>query len=140
MIKISLKFLAISFIFSLSHAENSLARSDSHGPIGVMREHVHKKGEIMLSYRFQYMHMRGLRDGTDKVTTAAALKSGYMSVPTKMVMKMHMIGSMYGVTDNFTVAVMGSLFEKSMDNQNKMTGGFKREVDGIGDVFNEWFN
>ena len=36
-------------------------RADSHAPIGVMGEHMHKKGEWMLSYRYMYMDMEGSR-------------------------------------------------------------------------------
>ena len=31
----------------------------SHGPIGVMADHTHHKGEWMLSYRFMHMDMKG---------------------------------------------------------------------------------
>ena len=34
-----------------------------HGPIGVMGEHVHGKGEFMVSYRFMRMDMAGSRIG-----------------------------------------------------------------------------
>ena len=56
------------FVISLTIANNSYSqeyktskRPDDHAPIGVMRDHIHKKGEIMTSYRFLYMKMKGLR-------------------------------------------------------------------------------
>ena len=36
---------------------SELHLADSHGPISVMGDHMHKKGEIMLSYRFVKMKM-----------------------------------------------------------------------------------
>jgi hypothetical protein len=46
-------------------AQWSPSRADSHSPIGVMGDHRHEAGEMMLSYRFMYMMMEGSRDGTD---------------------------------------------------------------------------
>ena len=46
------------------------ARPDGHAPIGVMGDHTHEKGEVMLSYRWMYMGMEGSRDGSDEVSNA----------------------------------------------------------------------
>jgi len=46
----------------------SPVRADSHAPIGVMGEHMHKKGEWMLSYRYMYMDMEGNRIGETEVS------------------------------------------------------------------------
>ena len=40
-------------------------RADGHAPIGVMGEHRHKTGGVMLSYRFMHMDMEGYRSGTN---------------------------------------------------------------------------
>ena len=37
-------------------------RADSHAPIGVMGDHMHAKGEWMVSYRFMRMAMSGSRE------------------------------------------------------------------------------
>ncbi|MEQ8937882.1 MAG: hypothetical protein RLT30_04205, partial [Gammaproteobacteria bacterium] len=42
--------------------------ADSHAPIGVMGDHMHSKGEWMLSYRYMYMEMAGNRIGENSVT------------------------------------------------------------------------
>ena len=72
-------FYIILFIFtlSLSFTGPVMARPDSHAPIGVMGEHGHKAGEMMLAYRFMAMDMRGLQSGTDAVETADVLKEFY---------------------------------------------------------------
>lgn len=46
--------------------------ADDHAPIGVMGDHMHKKGEWMLGYRYMHMEMDGLRDGTSNVSTTEA--------------------------------------------------------------------
>ncbi len=43
-------------------------RPDGHAPIGVMGDHTHGGGEVMLSYRFMDMRIQGNRDGTDEVS------------------------------------------------------------------------
>jgi hypothetical protein len=128
------------FVISLTIANNSYSqeyktskRPDDHAPIGVMRDHIHKKGEIMTSYRFLYMKMKGLRNEDNKVSTSDAL-SRYIVAPTKMTMKMHMIGAMYGITDQLTLSAMGSFVEKNMDHIHRATGEFNRETDDIGDT------
>jgi len=50
------------------------ARPDSPALIGVMGEHRHKAGELMVPYRFMAMDRRGLQSGTDALETEAVLK------------------------------------------------------------------
>jgi hypothetical protein len=137
-------FIGSVFFYSSAYASvHSLVRPDGHAPIGVMRDHVHKKGEFMASYRVSYMKMKGLRNGDDKVTVGEALNS-YMSSPVEMSMRMHMVGLMYGVTNKVTFVGMGGLLQKDMDGKHKMTGDFNRKANGIGDsrisVLYEFFN
>ena len=48
--------------FGIGNADTySGGGASSHAPIGVMGEHMHKKGEYMLSYRFSHMQMKGNR-------------------------------------------------------------------------------
>ncbi|MDB2550328.1 hypothetical protein N9X24_00485 [Rickettsiales bacterium] len=124
-------FIAI-LIISKSYA-NSNHRVDGHAPIGVTRDHIHKKGEIMASYRVSYAKMKGLRNGDDNVTTTDVLNE-YNMAPQQMVMKMHMLGIMYGITDKFTMSTMGSLIEKEMDLINLMNVESQSQTDGIGDA------
>ena len=42
-------------------------RVDTHAPIGVMGDHLHKQGEIMVSYRYMQMEMAGIV--TDQITS-----------------------------------------------------------------------
>lgn len=108
-------------------------KADYHAPIGVMRDHLHKKGELMTSYRYSYMKMRGLRNGDDKISDSTAQVNN-MVVGKEMTMEMHMLGAMYGVTDKLTVAVMGNIVVKDMDHSHRSNGKFNREVENFGDT------
>ncbi len=126
-----LSFLALICVFY----SNSFAskKASDHAPIGVMRDHVHKKGKIMTNYRFSYMKMKGLRSGNNNVQTGDALND-FMATPTEMSMRMHMIGAMYGVDDNFTLSAMSGFIEKTMNNYSSRGFEFKGEGSGIADL------
>jgi len=116
------------------------ASAISHAPIGVMGDHLHKKGGWMLSYRLMNMHMDGMRSGTDNIsadevaTTSNSLAGEPMRMgnmpngdprmmnvpgtyrisPVDMDMKMHMFGLMYGISDKVTLMGMLNYVEKDM--------------------------
>jgi len=129
----TLAFITLHSNSAQAHESDTIARPDAHAPIGVMREHVHKEGEFMLSYRYEYMHMDGNRDGTSSVSTADVL-ADYMVAPTKMPMHMHMVGAMYGLTDNLTLSGMTGFMEKEMDHERRNGTTFKRDTQGITDT------
>ncbi len=134
-------------------------RADGHAPIGVMGEHVHKKGKWMLSYRYMRMDMEGNRIGTREVSpeeiattvpnqNPVTLPNGNVItprfmrvVPTKMSMDIHMFSAMYAPTDNLTLMFMLPVIRKSMDHVTfagpagtTIRGGFTTESEGVGDV------
>ena len=113
-----------------AHESTKTARPDAHAPIGIMRDHVHHAGAWMLSYRFGYMHMDGNRDGSSSVSHQEVLNS-YMVAPTEMPMKMHMLGAMYGVTDQLTLSVMGGFADKEMDHLRQNGTTFIMDNDGF---------
>ena len=122
--------LLVNLLFTVN--SNASDKPDHHAPIGVMRDHVHKKGEIMTSYRYSYMKMKGLRDKNGKISNAQAHQN-YMVLGKEMTMEMHMIGAMYGVTDKLTLSAMGNIMVKNMDHSHKMAADFNREVEDFGD-------
>lgn len=129
-------------------------RADSHAPIGVMAEHMHKEGEFMISYRFMRMDMEGSRDGTDElspVEIATTVPNRFFGtpgqpptlrvVPTEMTMDMHMFGAMYAPTDWVTLMAMGMYVDKEMDHITfqgpagaTVLGGFTTRSSGFGDT------
>lgn len=105
-----------------------------------MGAHLHQKGELMFSYRFKYMDMEGLRDGDsrtshqDHIGNPMTQPGRYMVLPRRMRMKMHMLGAMYGVTDDWTIAVMLPWVEKEMSHQARNGRHFSTRTDGFGDI------
>lgn len=121
------------FAFSASADDSYLARPDGHAPIGVMRDHIHKKGEYMLSYRYDLMNMKNMRDGTNNLSSSEVLNN-YMMSPTKMNMKMHMAGIMYGVTDELTLMAMSSYTTNSMKMVDMDGNKTNSSLSGFGDT------
>lgn len=134
-------------------------RADGHAPIGVMGDHMHKKGEWMLSYRYMRMNMEGNRIGTnsispEEIVTTVPNHNPVVTpngmtvtppflrvVPTRMTMDMHMLGAMYAPSDNITLMAMLPLIRKDMDHITfspmpgaNLIGGFKTKSEGVGDV------
>ena len=126
-------------------------RADGHAPIGVMGDHMHKTGEVMLSYRYMFMDMRGSRIGTNSVspeTIVTTVPNGgggppptLRVVPTDMQMQMHMFGAMYAPSDRVTLMAMLPYIDKTMDHvtfQGGMgttrLGTFETNSSGWGDV------
>lgn len=99
--------LTLSLLLALNFATADTIDScpDGHAPIGVMGDHGHKTGEWMLSYRSMVMNMQGLQTGMDAVETADLLRD-FKQVPTRMDMKMHMIGAMFAPHDRITFMAM----------------------------------
>jgi hypothetical protein len=133
-------YLFITLIINLCLANISIFanealnnRPDYHAPIGVMRDHIHKKGEYMLSYRLESMQMKGIRKDDNKVSLDEVLNS-YMMAPQKMKMKMYMIGAMYGLTDYLTISAMGSFIEKEMRMVNRGNQIINTEATDFGDT------
>lgn len=119
----------------INHHGSDYARPDSHAPIGVMGDHTHKAGEVMLSYRYMHMHMDGNRIGTRRVSEAQARAAGpFMVAPVEMDMGMHMLGAMYAPTDNVTLMAMAPFVTKTMDHERGNLTRFERETDGLGDI------
>ena len=120
-----------------------MARPDSHAPIGVMGEHGHKTGEMMLAYRFMVMDMRDLQSGTDTVATVDVLKD-FMMAPIEMDMRMHMFGVMFAPHDKITLMGMTSYQQRHMEmegahlhatgHHDHPVGMHEMSSAGIGDV------
>ena len=109
-------FYIIIFVIVLSISLTAIvrARPDSHAPIGVMGEHGHIAGEMMLAYRFMVTDMLGLQSGTDAVETSDVLKD-FMMAPTAMDMRMHMFGVMFAPHDKITLMAMNSYQQRHME-------------------------
>ncbi len=132
----SFKTLLFIFIFIFSILLTFPVYSgfpEGHAPIGVMGDHTHKTGEVMLSYRYMFMSMDGNRDGTSDVSTSEVLED-FMVAPTDMDMHMHMFGLMYAPSDTITIMTMVPYIKKSMNHITRMGVKFETESEGFGDI------
>ena len=101
--------LTFLFVFSISAFGS---QAIGHAPIGVMADHMHKKGESMISLRASYMKMKSNSfDGSSIADSEILVIDNPHSnspaklsvVPIKMSMKMLMLGGMYAPSDDFTL-------------------------------------
>jgi hypothetical protein len=111
----------------------SSGRPDGHAPLGVMGDHTHGAGEVMLSYRFMRVEMDGNRDGTTSLTPEEVL-ADYMVTPLAMPMTMHMIGAMFAPSDRVTLMAMVPILDMEMDHRTRMGAEFTTESGGLGDI------
>ena len=109
------------------------SRPDSHAPIGVMGDHVHHKGEWMLSYRFMPMMMKGNRSGTDGVSISE-VHNNFMVAPLEMSMQMHMFGLMFAPSDRITLMAMVNYLDMEMKLRTRAGMDFTTESSGFGDM------
>lgn len=134
-------FLAM-LLFLKTVSANDTHLADSHGPISVMGEHIHKKNEVMFSYRFKSMKMNKNLNGSKSLNlneimnfpNAASDNSGnYMNAPVAMRMNMHMFGVMYAPSNSYTLMLMSGILEKEMIQQRMtMAGGSRFSVNSNG--------
>jgi hypothetical protein len=130
-------FTAITLISTLIFSSLSAhegpwtaARPDGHAPISVMGDHMHEMGEWMVSYRYMSMNMDALIKGSNTVAPTM-MATGFMPnmLPTEMTMDMHMFGTMYAISNQWTL--MGML--NYLDNEMSMPMG-KMDSSGLGDI------
>lgn len=85
---------------------------DGHAPAGVMVDHLHKAGEFMIGYRYQWsQYSDGMLNGTSSASDHEIIENGCGThecsmKPTDMLMQMHMLDIMYAPTDWLTLMAM----------------------------------
>jgi len=130
-------------------ADDTLYAS-SHAPISIMGDHMHEKGEWMVSYRFMSMSMSGNLNGRDdmsdeEIVTTVENRFGtpptLRVVPQDMTTDMHMLGAMYAPNDNFTLMAMLPYIDKDMRLTTyqgvagaNVLGDFNSKASGVGDL------
>lgn len=129
---------AFLFVLQMNAQEQkwTSGRADGHAPIGVMGDHVHHKGEWMVSYRFMNMAMDGNLSGSESIDNDA-IHSDYMVAPQDMSMNMHMFGVMYAPSDKLTFMLMANVLDNEMNLLTRPMMGsqnFETESSGLGDL------
>ena len=132
----------------------TVSTPDSHAPIGVMGDHLHKKGELMFSYRYMRMNMKDNLFGSDDISTETIVTTipnrffgnpgmppTLRVVPLDMSMDMHMLGVMYAPSDKVTLMLMGMLLANDMHHITYQGGMgtnelnfFDTRASGLGDT------
>jgi hypothetical protein len=116
-------------------------RTDTHAPAGLMADHAHGKGEMMVEYKYMNMYMGGSRAGDASISTAAARTfdgNTFMVVPEAMTMEMHMTHFMWAPSDQVTLYVMPTWVVNTMDHALFSMGGgtstFRKTNAGFSDL------
>ncbi len=136
---INLKFKDSKF-GAVNHSHHDHYRPDAHAPIGVMGDHLHKKGGFMLSFRYMNMAMDGNKSGTNNISDTT-IYSSFMVAPQEMTMEMYMLGIMYAPSNKLTLMLMQNFAKKDMDltarmmmNGMPMLRNFSTSSSGLGDL------
>ena len=123
-------------------AHHHHCRPDGNAPIGVMGDHLHPKGEWMVSYRFMDMSMEDNFQGSNKLSVAEARAMGptgsYMMVPVEMSMRMQMLGVMYAPTGRNTLMLMFNHLDQEMEVEMMNGTRFQTASRGVGDSSLTW--
>ena len=121
--------------------EADIHGSLGHAPIGVMSDHPHKKGEVMLSLRYMGMYMDGMGNGTNSISASKVTSPSsydYLVSPTNMTTQMIMFGAMWAPIEEITIVLMVPYLFKDMDHvvgQGPAAGQkFTARANGIGDI------
>ena len=138
----------IPFLFFFASLSLTDDTPISHAPIGVMGDHAHKKGEIMVSLRISHMKMKGnLLDGSsiidNQILTLPNPNAGIQNapsnlsiVPQEMDMRMYMLGGMFAASDKFTL--MGMMMFKDLEMiSNTYQGMMNRNLLGSSNLSSE---
>ena len=100
-----------------------------------MGDHMHKMGEWMVSYRYMSMEMEGLLAGSKDISANDANSTfGFPlgMLPKDMKMDMHMFGTMYAISNKWTLMAMVNYLDNEMSMQSAMMGTM--ESKGISDI------
>ncbi|MFV9551588.1 nitrous oxide reductase accessory protein NosL [Algibacter sp. PT7-4] len=125
---------------STNHNHHNHYRPDAHAPIGVMGDHLHSKGGLMLSFRYMNMTMEGNKSGTNN-TSNTTIYNNYMVAPQEMKMNMYMLGIMYAPSNKITLMLMQNVKKNNMNltanmmmNGMPMLNNFSTNSSGFGDL------
>jgi hypothetical protein len=90
-------------------------KADEHGPAGMMGEHIHRGGEIMVGVSWMHDSYSGTnRSGTGKIADMAIAQAGFTARTKRMTMDMVMLHLMWAPSDRITFTVMPSWMRMEM--------------------------
>lgn len=121
----------------VTNAAEEVHHPGHYAPAGVLQDHLHKKGEWMLSYRYMRQDFGGNRNRLERVEDADVVSTeafGFSVAPTQLTVDTHLFGVMYGLTDRVTVAAIVPFVEQEMDYITRAGDRYTTESSGIADV------
>jgi len=90
-------------------------RADSHAPTGVMFEHLHKQGAVMVGYHVEQIQQKGdLLRGSHTLLASDSPAASYAMLPTDHTMTMQMLDVMYAPSNNLTLMLMPMVMNMEM--------------------------
>ncbi|GLT00540.1 hypothetical protein GCM10007897_19280 [Sphingobium jiangsuense] len=90
-------------------------RADDHAPAGVMYDHMHKAGDVMIGLRLSRDWYDGaMRSGAEALTDTQLAAAGYGTGVQSMRMDMAMLDLMWAPTDTLTLMVMPQYMKMDM--------------------------
>jgi len=90
-------------------------RADDHAPAGVMYDHMHKAGDVMIGLRLSRDWYDGaMRSGTEALTDTQLAAAGYGTGVQSMRMDMAMLDLMWAPSDTLTLMVMPQYMKMDM--------------------------
>ena len=132
-------WLCCLFLTPNLYADWQSGSPDSHAPIGVMGDHIHKESEWMFSYRYMEMDMDTNKSGSDSINAREIVGTptnpgSFLAAPTRMKTEMHMFGAMYAPTDRLTMMFSLPYISKEMDHITRTGVKFTTNSEGFGDL------
>ncbi len=108
-------------------------RPDAHGPAGTMADHVHKRGDVMVSLAWMHEDFGGTnRRGTEAISDAAIVAAGYTAKSTAMTMDMAMLHLMWAPSDRVTLMVVPTWMRMDMTLEGIAPSGGHGGHHGVG--------
>lgn len=90
-------------------------RADDHAPAGVMYDHMHKAGDVMIGLRLSRDWYDGaMRSGAEALTDTQLAAAGYGTGVQSMRMDMAMLDLMWAPSDTLTLMVMPQYMKMEM--------------------------
>lgn len=109
------------------------SRPDAHAPSGVLADHVHSRGGIMLGYRYYLSKGEG-NYNDNKIFSREEITRFYDRHVTGIIFNMHSVEFMYGLSNNVTLFANLTFHDKEYSFIDKQNQFYNISSRGIGDI------
>ena len=109
------------------------SRPDAHAPSGVLADHVHSRGGVMIGYRYFSSKGDGSYNG-NIVYSKDEITNFYDRHVTQQIQNTHSLEFMYGVSNNVTLFTNLTFHDKEYSYINKQNNSARMSSSGLGDI------